>query len=113
MKIESDDARLLDDLFYFLGQKKIEVEKVERMDEDTSERPMTGGFEGFLSMGADATAIITGLVLTIRYIHQNYPEWLVIFKSDQIEMSADEFMAMSDNAREAVTKTYKVLIRKK
>ena len=116
MKIVSDDSRIVDELFDYLDIKGIEVDKLERpLDKVTSKRPM-GGLETYLSMGANATAILTGLAVSYQYITKNHPNWYLVFipfSNDKIETTYEEYEKMSDNAKKAISENYDVLIKKK
>lgn len=116
MRIVSDDSRILDELFDYLDIKDIEVDKLDNpLELVTGKRPM-GGLETYLSMGANATGILTGLTLSYHYIKKNHPNWYLVFipsSSDKIETTFEAYDKMSDNAKKAFSKNYDVLIKKK
>jgi len=115
MKIVSDDKRIINELSDYLDSKNIDSQ-IKKSDNniDSTTKPM-GVMETYLSMGANLTAILTGVALTIRYITHNYPEWYVVFlpKKDEVTMTSEAYEKMSDDAKKAVLQNYDIRITKK
>lgn len=115
MKIVSEDSRIINELFEYLDNKSIELEKVQVIDRNNSTTRPMGDLGTFLSMGANLTAILTGVGLAIVYINRNFPEWYVVFlpKADEIPMTTDEYEKMSDDGKRAILEHYDIRIKKK
>ncbi len=114
MNIVSDDTRLINELHIFLNNKDIEVEKIEQKSRElTDKRPMDGLLKTFLEIVVNTTTIAVNLTILNDYLKQNYPHLIMIFESDTLNMSMDEYMSMSDDGRRAVEENYNVLIKKK
>jgi len=117
MRIVSDDKRVLNELFTYLDGKNIEIEKFEyKSDKLTDKRPMDGLLETILAIGANGTTIAVNLTILYDYVKLNYPNFelkFIPFNSEKVEMSFESYTKMSDNAKNAISEHYDVLIKKK
>jgi len=116
MQVLSDNDRLLNELYTELINKDFKVTK-EAIDDVSSDKRYMGDISTFLELYNNLTTdiintgiIISAIVAFVKRSFSNFKVWIV---TDTLEMSADEYLAMSDNARKAVEENFKVVIKQK
>jgi hypothetical protein len=103
MKIVSDNPKILDEL-----SSKFEGQKVQESCED-------GGM-GVLETIAIILGIGVSLIKIYEFLEKHFPDWKIVFvpfQNGEIEMSAERYDAMSDNAKQGILKNYKIIIKRK
>lgn len=116
MKILSDNEKLLNELKINLTDSNLDVTKKEMENVDLDRRHM-GDMATYLEIYNNATSAIvnTGVILTpiVLFLKRKYPEFKAYIFTDTLEITAEEYLEMSDEARTAVEENFKVIIKKK
>ena len=107
MQILSDNDRLLNELKIELSNKGFEVIK-EDIDDVSSDKRYMGACSFLAIFGG-----VASLVTIVDYLERKFPDFKAWILTDTLEMSADEYLEMSDNARKAVEENFKVVIKRR
>lgn len=108
MKIVSDDARILDEIYFDLESEEILEKVVEDNEVSEDEKPM-----GFLETTFLIVANAAALATLHDYLERRLPEWWIQIKTNKLEMSFEEYSKMSNNAKKAISENFDILIKKR
>jgi len=116
MQVLSDNDRLLNELYTELINKDFKVTKKD-IDDTNSYKRYMGDISTFLELynNLSTDVINTGIIISaiVAFVKRKFPDFKAWILTDTLEMSADEYLAMSDNARNAVEKNFKVVIKRR
>jgi hypothetical protein len=109
MKILADNEKLLNELYINLSEKYSDVEKQENTTEVNEPDKKYMGACRFLVVVGGIASVMT----IIDFLERRFPEYMAIFSTDSLTMTSDEYLEMSEDARKAVEKNFKVIIKKR
>jgi hypothetical protein len=109
MKVLADNEKLLNELYIKLSENYIDVKKQENKTEDSeSDKKYMGACSFLVVVGGVASGITI-----IDFLERRFPGYMAIFSTDSLSMTSEEYLAMSEDARKAVEKNFKVVIKKR
>ena len=109
MKVLADNEKLLNELYIKLSESYTDVKKQENKTEDSEPDKKYMGACSFLVIVGGVASGIT----IIDFLEKRFPEYMAIFSTDSLVMTSEEYLEMSEDARKAVEKNYKVIIKRR